>query len=108
MRTRQIELGYEICGLNPCQNTYTIYYLDNKNDLAEFIKTTFNIDCRRGVTLNDIPLHEEFIYYVEDSYDYPENVIVLVKDLIEGLKKDQIDISKYIYILESAGKENCE
>jgi len=100
MKTRKLELDYDMNILDGCQSTYTVYYLDNQDDLAEFIKSTFDMRYT-GATLNDIPLKKKFIYYQYDCGDYRDNVITLVEDLIKELEEEKLNIAFYICKLKS-------
>jgi hypothetical protein len=62
-----------------------MYYLDNEEDLGEFIKKNY-----RRLNLNSIPLKKWF--YIEDvgCDDYPDYQIILIEKRI----KDCIEISK--------------
>lgn len=68
--------------------SYQFYFLDNIADLGNFISEVkpHNID------LNKIPVKKWFLYFRDDTGDYPYDSITLLDEYI----KDQIDTLLHI------------
>jgi hypothetical protein len=86
---------YELFESNWLGENNTLCYLEDKNDLAEFIKNNFY-----KVDLNAIPLKKWF--YVENtgSDDYPSYVISLISNKIKECVEMSQDAMRLAMLLE--------